>query len=85
MCGLYTPSNYLLKNKGYEKTFYRELKKILKGKKKLIETRNIYEELSKIPALFITTNYDIHFDKFFLKERIARWQNNKDYQLSSMF
>lgn len=62
---------HLLKNHNHEKEFFSTLTKSLEGDKKLLEHRNIYRELAHIPALFITTNADRHFDEFFLPERIV--------------
>jgi len=62
---------HLLKNNNHEKEFFNTLKKSLEGDQKLLGSQNVYRELAHVPALFITTNVDRHFDEFFLKERVV--------------
>jgi len=50
--------------------FFEEVKESLKPDPDLIKDYNIYKELSEIPAIFITTNIDTHFD-FAFKESIV--------------
>ena len=62
----------LLKEKGKEGDFYRELKKALKPNKKN-NCSDIYDRLWKFGGAFITTNADICFHNNFISENILRW------------
>jgi len=70
----------ILKKNGFEKKFLTEFRKALKGKKKLLNTNNIYDQLANIKAVFITTNADQHFDdmKYFIEERIIYKEEHFD-------
>jgi hypothetical protein len=74
----------ILKENGFEKKFLTEFRKALKGKKKLLNNNNIYDQLASIKAVFITTNADIHFDetKYFREERILH--KKEDFELLSI-
>ena len=60
----------ILDEKGSTNDFFKEIKTSLKHDKDLIKKYNIYRELASIPAIFITTNIDTHFD-FAFPERIV--------------
>lgn len=60
----------ILKDNDLENIFYLHLKASLEAKDELQETFDIYNELSQIPALFITTNADELFDNKFHESRI---------------
>jgi hypothetical protein len=62
---------YLLKNNGFEKIFYDELSDSLKADEKLLKSKDIYNELYKLRGLFITTNIDDYFHKYFESTRIV--------------
>jgi len=62
---------YLLKNKGFENIFYKELENSLKADEELLMSQNIYDELYRLRGLFITTNVDEHFDSKFEPTRIV--------------
>ena len=60
----------ILKENNLEHVFYTHLENALKPNDELSNTLNIYNELSQIPALFITTNADELFDNKFHESRI---------------
>ena len=66
-----TICSHLLKNAGYDDSFISLMKKSLKADEDKIKDYDIYKELVKLRALFITTNFDEYFDKKFISERIA--------------
>jgi len=61
----------LLKRAGCEDSFITLIKNTLKADEDKIKDYDIYKELVKLRALFITTNFDEYFDKQFVPERIA--------------
>jgi len=65
---------HLLKNNGEEEAFYKIFDEALE-KQNSSEASKIYEELSTLNAVFVTTNADRHFDSFFRKERIY-WEES---------
>ncbi len=62
----------ILKQKGFEEEFFEEFDKALRGDDKLLATDNIYDQLAKMKAVFVTTNADEYFDKkdYFHEDRI---------------
>ena len=48
-----------------EDIFFEELEKCLEAETNLLETQNVYKELFGLRGLFITTNADRYFDKYF--------------------
>lgn len=50
--------------------FYTTIDEALKGEEDLPISK-IYEEIRKIPALFVTTNYDAHFDVNFHRNHVS--------------
>jgi|ERR1035437_1846282 hypothetical protein len=73
----------LLVKESKEQVFYEEMEKALRYKQ-IVEEPNIYSDLAKISALFITTNADEHFDSKFqtnikyLEEDFLSANINKD-------
>lgn len=65
----------ILKNNGRKNVFYSEMKKALLYNKK-VKGIGVYKELSNIKALFVTTNADELFDKYFHKDRILFSEND---------
>lgn len=55
----------ILKTNGHESLFFDELKESLKGDEDIINQPNIYDELRRLDAIYITTNADEHFDPKF--------------------
>ncbi|MES0336132.1 MAG: hypothetical protein SFH39_07230 [Candidatus Magnetobacterium sp. LHC-1] len=53
-----------------EKMFLEELNKSLKEGIGIEEDKDIYKYIIKLRGLFLTTNADTHFDKFFESNRI---------------
>ncbi|GAV23531.1 SIR2 family protein [Carboxydothermus pertinax] len=62
---------YLLKENDFEDIFYEELKESFKAKEYLLKSQNIYKELYRLRGLFITTNIDNHFHRYFEPTRIV--------------
>lgn len=60
----------ILENNGFEEDFFTEFEMALKDKPELSKTNNIYDQLARLKAVFITTNADEHFDKNFVDEKI---------------
>ncbi len=56
---------HLLNNNDHSKVFYEEMEKALKEGDNDIKAPNIYDDIYKLRALFITTNADTHFDRLF--------------------
>jgi hypothetical protein len=54
-----------LREKGLDSEFFDEISQSLEPDPELRVSHNLYEELSDIPAIFITTNIDTHFDSAF--------------------
>jgi hypothetical protein len=65
-----TICHHILTDKGFEKDFEESIKEACKGKEEKKATVNVYEELIRIPALFLTTNFDRLFDEKFNEDRI---------------
>lgn len=66
-----TICRHLLERNGSDNSFLETLKEGCKGDEHQKKDANIYAELIRIPALYITTNFDEHFDEFFHKDRIV--------------
>ncbi|MAJ86322.1 MAG: hypothetical protein CL687_05150 [Candidatus Pelagibacter sp.] len=62
---LVTICHQLLKQSGNESLFEKQMKKSLCFKQEIPEQKNIYKSLSKINALFLTTNADTLIDSAF--------------------
>jgi hypothetical protein len=60
-----------LADKGLEKDFEESVEAGCKGKEEKKTSVNVYEELIRIPALFLTTNFDKLFDEKFNEDRIT--------------
>ncbi|GAB4200140.1 MAG: hypothetical protein Fur0023_03120 [Bacteroidia bacterium] len=80
----------LLIESNNEEIYYSTLKKAIKADKNLINSQNIYDEIYRLRALFITTNIDSHFHKYFEPVNIVSKENefttsnidrNKLYQI----
>jgi hypothetical protein len=67
-----TVCHHILKTNGCEGEFYLEFDRALEGTPPGTTSARIYEELARLPAVFVTTNADTHFgrDPYFRKERI---------------
>jgi len=61
----------LLNESGFGDEFYDLLKSTVTADEEKTEKYNVYNELIKFRALFITTNFDEYFDRHFIPERIA--------------
>ncbi len=61
----------LLKENGRLNDFYKIIDDCCKGDEEKKKKFNIYQELIRIPALYITTNFDKHFDEWFHADRIV--------------
>lgn len=61
----------ILCDRGFEEDFYEVINASLIGREELMQEYNIYNELSRIPALYITTNIDEYFDDYFTDDRIV--------------
>jgi hypothetical protein len=55
----------VLHKAGFDDGFFEEVKKSLEPEPGLQGSHNLYNELSGIPAIYITTNIDTHFDSAF--------------------
>ncbi len=55
----------------HEEAFFDEVERSLKADPDKLKTKNIYQELWRLRALFITTNMDEHFDARFTPSKIA--------------
>jgi len=64
-----TVCSVLLQESDYERVFFDEMEKSLQSVPELIAKHNIYEEIIRLHALFLTTNADIHFDSKFTTNR----------------
>jgi len=60
----------LLKN-GYKKDFLERIVAGCRGNEEKKKKVNIYQELIRIPALYITTNFDENFDEWFHADRVV--------------
>jgi hypothetical protein len=67
---------------GKEALFFEEIKHSLKPDAAKLSNYDIYEELSLLPAIYITTNIDTHFDSAF-KEGIV--YDVRDFNPSNIF
>lgn len=65
-----TICHYILNKNNAENEFFKEIEESLKPKDELLVKNNIYNELKSLPALFITTNIDTHFDIKYLPPNI---------------
>ncbi len=67
-----TICHHILETNGAEDGFYQEFEQALDGTRPSSESANIYRELVRLPAVFVTTNADTHFgcDPYFRSERI---------------
>lgn len=72
----------ILSKEGSTDGFYNEVRESLKTDSYLLNKYNIYAELSDIPAIFITTNIDTHFDSAF-NERIV--YKEEDFTPTNIF
>ncbi|MDD3399357.1 MAG: SIR2 family protein [Candidatus Methanomethylophilaceae archaeon] len=55
----------ILEKNGFGEKYFQTLEESLNGQKELISLRDIYKEIYKIPAIFVTTNVDTHLHKQF--------------------
>jgi len=62
---------HILEENGRKDAFYKELEKCFKAKPRLLKSRNICKELIGLHGVFLTTNADRHFDKYFEEQRIV--------------
>jgi len=65
----------ILLQEGFKDDFFEEVKESLQPEPGLQSSHNLYGELSGIPAIYITTNIDTHFD-FAFKDRIVYKEND---------
>lgn len=72
----------ILCGKGFGDDFFREIEESLKPEPSLQGSHNLYVELSGIPAIFITSNIDTHFDSAF-KDGIV--YNEADFSPKNIF
>ncbi len=77
-----TICHYILEENGYRDEFFEEFDAALKGEKPPLKSAKIYEELARLNAIFITTNADTHFDRYFRADRI--FQNINDFEPSQI-
>jgi len=69
----------ILHNYGLEENYYNVIEKSLEAKNELQKKYDIYKEISKLSALFITTNLDTYLDKNLKKESVFKLEDlNKD-------
>lgn len=66
-----TICRHVLAKQGLEKDFLEALEAACKGDEGKKKTVNVYEELFRIPALFLTTNFDELFDEKFITDRVV--------------
>jgi len=70
----------LLKEAGLEDLFYKQLDEGLEAANPSLETSDVYRQLYRFSALFITTNVDEHFERqSFRPDRIAFREDDFDY------
>jgi len=68
---------------GFEEDFFQTIVEGCKGDDEKVKNIRIYDELNHIPALFITTNFDEHFDEKFHPDRIVLKEEGFRYDLIS--
>ncbi len=73
---------HILEENGRKDAFYQKLEKCFKAKPKLLKSKNIYEEMIGLHAVFLTTNADRHFDTYFEPSRIA--YRDQDFNRSTI-
>jgi hypothetical protein len=72
----------ILCNKGYKDIFFDQIEDSLKADSSLCNTRNVYKELSLLPAIYLTTNIDTNFD-FAFKNGVVF--DEKDFNPNNIF
>lgn len=72
----------ILCNKGHKDVFFKKIEESLEANASLCSTRNIYKELSLLPAIYLTTNIDSNFD-FAFKNGIV--YDEKDFNPNNIF
>lgn len=77
---LITIAKKLLSNNGKIDLFFDKIKVALRFEDEKINHPNIYDDLAKFRCLYITTNYDEHFDNKFLEPNIRFNMEEFDYQ-----
>jgi len=66
-----TICHQILQKNDREELFIKELEYSFEPDEELLKTQNIYDELHRLPGIFITTNADENFDDKFHPSRIA--------------
>ncbi|BCD68812.1 SIR2 family protein [Nitratiruptor sp. YY09-18] len=66
---------HLLKESNNEEIYYETLENAIKADTDRLNLQNIYDEIYKLRALFITTNIDSHFHKYFEPMNIVFKEN----------
>jgi len=61
----------ILEEKGLKKDFLETIVAGCRGERKKKKKANIYQELIRIPALYVTTNFDENFDEWFHADRVV--------------
>lgn len=80
---LITIAHSLLKNRGYEKDFYKQMRYSLNHfKAKKASKPKIYKDLINLGGVFVTTNADIWINKYFHQDTII--YKDKDFTSSTI-
>ncbi|MGA1863252.1 SIR2 family protein [Deferribacter thermophilus] len=66
---------HLLKESNNEEIYYKTLENAIKSNTDRLNSQNIYDEIYRLRALFITTNIDSHFHKYFEPTNIVFKEN----------
>lgn len=66
---------HLLKKSNNEEIYYKTLENSIKANTDRLNSQNIYDEIYRLRALFITTNIDSHFHKYFEPANIVFKEN----------
>ncbi|BAI79797.1 conserved hypothetical protein [Deferribacter desulfuricans SSM1] len=66
---------HLLKKSNNKEIYYKTLENAIKANTDRLNSQNIYDEIYRLRALFITTNIDSHFHKYFEPANIVFKEN----------